>query len=568
MTDSTDELDIQLLGQMREDFLEESAEQLDQLNLDLVKLEENPEDTELINEIFRIVHTLKGGASFVQLDGIREVAHVMEDVFGAIRKGSVQVTGSMIDVMLEALETLVTLRAKAAAKDGIEVDTSWIIQELRAIAAPPVSGEVSVSSTAPESGDNVLEVAGAHDRTPRQTRTPPIIKGSPLGSETIRVGTDKLDNLMNLVGELITGRNRLKEFSDRLGNDELERIVSTIERLTGQIRSAVMNVRMVPIERLFTKFPGAVRNLARQHGKEVELILEGRDTELDKTVLEQMHDPLMHLLRNAIDHGIEPPEERRRLGKRPEGVIRLSSRHQKSGVVIEAADDGRGIDPRTVREAAVRKGLITREQAAEMTDDQAIQLIFAPGFSTSEKVTDVSGRGVGTDVVRDHVQRLRGLLDVRTVVGKGTVFRIQLPLTLAILDVLMVRVSGLCYALPLNTVTETMLIESSDIKTMEKQEMIFVRGRAHPLKRLGALLQHGPAVAFTDKFIPVVLVGLAEKRVALAVDELLGKREVVMKPLGEYLGRIEGIEGASVLADGTVTLIVDVEAVLTMEAGF
>ena len=432
MPDVTQDLDAQLLQQMLEDFLEESAEHLDQLNLNLVRLEENPEDEDLINEIFRIVHTLKGGASFVALDHIREVSHIMEDVFGAIRKGNVKATASIIDTMLQAAEVLATLRNKAGAKDAIEVDTSWIVHDLMgliAVAAPPSEAEVpgEISPVAE------LELAGMPGHLVETTQRAPLVKMSILSSETIRVGTDKLDNLMNLVGELITGRNHLKAFSSRLGNDELERITSTIERLTRQIRTAVMSVRMVPIERLFIKFPGAVRNLARQKNKEVELVLEGRNTELDKTVLEQMYDPLMHLLRNAVDHGTESPETRRSVGKSPEGVIRLSARHQKSGVVIEVADDGKGINPEKVKDTALKKGLITSEEARSMADDQAIRLIFAPGFSTAENVTDVSGRGVGLDVVRENVQRLRGILDVQTVVGKGTMFRIQLPLTLAIL---------------------------------------------------------------------------------------------------------------------------------------
>jgi len=567
MADNSQDLDAQLLGQMLEDFLEESGEHLDQLNLSLVRLEENPEDEELVNEIFRILHTIKGGASFVGLDNIKEVSHKMEDVFGAIRTGALRVTASIIDTMMEGLEVLNTLREKTTAGDTIEVDISWIVQELLGIPAEPVpeyrekpSGKVR--SVAPQ------DVSAGPEKRIEKPQQGPVSKKSVLVSETIRVGTDKLDNLMNLVGELITGRNRLKEFSNRFRNDEMAGIASTIERLAGQIRSAVMSVRMVPIERLFIKFPGVVRNLARQRNKEVDLIIEGQDTELDKTVLEQMYDPLVHLLRNALDHGIERPEIRQRLGKTPEGRIRLSSRHQKSGVVIEVADDGQGIDPVTMRDIAFKRGFMTKEEARSMTDDQAIRLIFAPGFSTAETVTDVSGRGVGMDVVKENVQRLRGILDVQTVVGKGTKFQIQLPLTLAILDVLMVRVAGFCYALPLNTVTETMLISSSDINTMEKQEVIFVRGRAHPLKRLGSILQCGSLVDFTNGTVPVVIVGLAEKRVALAVDELLGKQEVVMKPLGDYLGRVEGIEGASVLGDGTVTLIVDVEAALRMEDTF
>ncbi len=557
------DLDAELLDQMAQDFFEESREHLDHLNLDLVRLEENPEDEALINEIFRTVHTLKGGAAFVGMDGIKVVSHKMEEVFGAIRSGNLKVSPSIIDTMLEAMEVLNILRDCSAAKDGAIFDTTRIELELMGILS-----EVPLKFAGPPTGEDVPVTVGevpipGESRVER-SRAESILPNTALGSQTIRVVTEKLDVLINLVGEMITARNRLKGFSDRFRNDELAGIASTVERLTGQLHTAVMSVRMVPIERLFIKFPGVVRNLARQQNKQIDLIIEGEETELDKTVLEQMYDPLVHLLRNAVDHGIESPEIREKLGKPSAGRIWLLSRHEKGGVLIEVADDGGGIDPEKIREVAVCKGLLTQEEARLMSDDLAIRFMFTPGFSTSVKVSEVSGRGVGMDVVRENVQRLRGVLDVETAVGKGTVIRIQLPLTLAILDVLLVKVAGLTYALQLNMVSETMLIDASEISAIEKNEVIFVRGKALPLKKLGSLLKCASPSADIKGPVPVVIVRLAEKRVALAVDELLGKQEVVMKSIGDYLGRVEGIEGASVLADGSVTLIVDIEAALRM----
>jgi len=557
------DLDAELLDQMAQDFLEESREHLDHLNLDLVRLEENPEDEALINEIFRTVHTLKGGAAFVGMDGIKVVSHKMEEVFGAIRSGNLKVSPSIIDTMLEAMEVLNILRDRSAAKDSAIFDTARIELELMGILS-----EVPLKFAGPPTGEDVPVTVGevpipSESRVER-SRAESILPNTALGSQTIRVVTEKLDVLINLVGEMITARNRLKGFSDRFRNDELAGIASTVERLTGQLHTAVMSVRMVPIERLFIKFPGVVRNLARQQNKQIDLIIEGEETELDKTVLEQMYDPLVHLLRNAVDHGVESPEIREKLGKPPAGRIWLLSRHEKGGVLIEVADDGGGIDPEKIREVAVGKGLLTQEEARLMSDDLAIRFMFTPGFSTSVKVSEVSGRGVGMDVVRENVQRLRGVLDVETAVGKGTVIRIQLPLTLAILDVLLVKVASLTYALQLNMVSETMLIDASEISAIEKNEVIFVRGKALPLKKLGSLLKCASPSADIKGPVPVVIVRLAEKRVALAVDELLGKQEVVMKSIGDYLGRVEGIEGASVLADGSVTLIVDIEAALRM----
>ena len=557
------DLDAELLDQMAQDFLEESREHLDHLNLDLVRLEENPEDEALINEIFRTVHTLKGGAAFVGMDGIKVVSHKMEEVFGAIRSGNLKVSPSIIDTMLEAMEVLNILRDRSAAKDGAIFDTTRIELELMGVLS-----EVPLKFAGPPTGEDVPVTVGEvpipSESSVERSRAESILPNTALGSQTIRVVTEKLDVLINLVGEMITARNRLKGFSDRFRNDELAGIASTVERLTGQLHTAVMSVRMVPIERLFIKFPGVVRNLARQQNKQIDLIIEGEETELDKTVLEQMYDPLVHLLRNAVDHGIESPEIREKLGKPTAGRIWLLSRHEKGGVLIEVADDGGGIDPEKIREVAVGKGLLTQEEARLMSDDLAIRFMFTPGFSTSVKVSEISGRGVGMDVVRENVQRLRGVLDVETAVGKGTVIRIQLPLTLAILDVLLVKVAGLTYALQLNMVSETMLIDASEISAIEKNEVIFVRGKALPLKKLGSLLKCASPSADVKGPVPVVIVRLAEKRVALAVDELLGKQEVVMKSIGDYLGRVEGIEGASVLADGSVTLIVDIEAALRM----
>jgi len=385
-------------------------------------------------------------------------------------------------------------------------------------------------------------------------------ENSPAVSDTIRVSTARLDSFMNLVGEMITSVNRLNGTSRRLRDNDLITISSTITRLTKQIHSGLMIVRMVRIEKIFNKFPGVVRNLARGREKELELVISGRETELDKSVTEQIYDPLVHILRNAVDHGIENPEERRRLGKPPTGRIQLRARHEQNSVVIEISDDGRGIDPVKIREAAVSKGVISPEAALALTEDQAINLIFLPGFSSAEQVSDISGRGVGMDVVRENVRKLRGTVEVNTATGRGTTFRIQLPLTLAVLQVLLVRTGGLVYALPLHSVSETLLIDASEINTLEKSDVIFIRGTALQLKSINSILGGG-APSSRSGLIPVVVLGFAEKKIAISVDELLGKQDVVMKPLGDYLGVVKGVEGAAIMTDGSVTLIINAEYV-------
>ncbi|MBF0496392.1 MAG: chemotaxis protein CheA [Deltaproteobacteria bacterium] len=558
-----EDLDTKLLAQMFHDFIEESHENLDQLNLNLAKLEDSPDDEELINETFRVIHTLKGTASFVGLDHIKGLSHKMEDVFDGIRKGELAVTASLIDTMYEGLEVLTLLRDKAAAKDTIEVDISWIVQKLENVLQPepvasPDQGVESKPEEAPTEKDSVkrlkCESVASQPAPPAGPRTS--------RAETIRVSTQRLDNLMNMVGEVITARNQLNDFSERTRNDELASIAASIDRLTRQIHNGIMGVRMVPIEKLFNKFPGVVRNLARENGKQVEFVLSGEDTELDKTMIEHIYDPMVHLLRNAVDHGLEHPEIRLERGKSPTGKIRLSALQQQNNVTILVEDDGQGIDPAKMKEKAVRKGIISKEEAQAMTEEQAIRLIFMPGFSSVEAVTEVSGRGIGLDVVKEQVQKLRGVVDVRSVLGQGTVFHLQMPLTLTILQTLLVESGGLTYGLPLNTVCETLLITEKQINTIEKDEVVFIRGVAYPLVRLASILNEGLEAMPIEGYVPVVVVGMAEKRVALCVDDLLGKQEVVMKTLGDYLGRVEGIEGASIMADGSVALILDVEAAL------
>ena len=545
--DIESDIDAKIIAQMLEDFLEESQDFLDQLNLNLTQLEEKPEDANVINEIFRAAHTLKGTASFVGIDGVREIAHKMEDVFGAIRKGELKVTAAIIDTMFEATAMLTIVRDRARRRESSDVDISPILftlsglLETDAAESPPISpdgNDINTPASQMVSAENSLAV-----------------------SETIRVSTARLDSFMNLVGEMITSVNRLNGASSRLRDNDLTTISSAITRLTKQIHSGLMIVRMVRIEKMFNKFPGVVRNLARGREKEIELVISGRETELDKSVTEQIYDPLVHILRNAVDHGIENPEVRRGVGKSPVGQIQLRARHEQNSVIIEISDDGSGIDPEKIRETAVRKGLLTPEAALALTDDQAINLIFLPGFSSAEKVSDISGRGVGMDVVRENVRRLRGTVDVHTAVGKGTTFRIQLPLTLAVLQVLLVKTGGLVYALPIHLVSETLLIEASEINTLEKNDVIFIRGAALQLKSMNSILGRDARTSKSG-LIPVVVLGLAEKKIAVSVDELLGKQDVVMKPLGEYLGTVEGVEGAAILTDGSVTLIIDVEYVL------
>lgn len=374
--------------------------------------------------------------------------------------------------------------------------------------------------------------------------------------QTVRVDIERLDNLMNLVGELVMHKGRLEQIGATRKITELNETMEQIDRITTDLQSVVMKVRMVPIEQVFNRFPRMVRDLAKELNKEVDFLIEGKETELDRTVIDEIGDPLVHLLRNALDHGLESPEERLKKGKPSQGTVMLRARHEGNNVYIEVEDDGAGIDIKRVLEKAVEKGILSSKEAELMSREEAIDLLFHPGFSTAKIVTDVSGRGVGLDVVKTKIEALSGEIFVDSRLGQGTRFKIKLPLTLAIIQALMVSVQDEVYAVPLSSVDETTMIKSSDIKMIQNQEVIMLRGTVLPLYRLGYLLE---ATSNNDSDeMYVVVVRKAEKQIGLVVDTLIGQQEIVIKSLGKLLAGIPGLAGAIVSGDGNVRLILDI----------
>ena len=386
-------------------------------------------------------------------------------------------------------------------------------------------------------------------------------------SQTVRIDVQKLDTLMNLVGELVIDRTRLNRlvevFGGRYGTDELvetlNEISSHLGQITGDLQEHIMKARMLPVAQVFNRFPRMVRDLAHKLGKEIDFLVQGKETELDRNVLEVIADPLMHLIRNAVDHGIEPPEERLRLGKPRAGRLLLKASYQESFIVITVEDDGRGMDPARIRERAVEMGLLDREAAARLPEREVLDLVFLPGFSTAGTVSELSGRGVGLDVVRNQIEQINGTVEMFTAVGAGTRFTIKLPLTLAIIRALMVTLGEQVYAFPLTNVVETMHVRPSEIRRIRNNEVVVVRGQVLPLVRLAHLFQV-PDAGGEQLF--AVVVGSGERRVGIIVDRLLGEQEIVIKSLGEYLGRIPGLAGATILGDGRVALIVDVRGLV------
>ncbi|WP_025847132.1 chemotaxis protein CheA [Brevibacillus agri] len=395
-------------------------------------------------------------------------------------------------------------------------------------------------------------------------------EGKKIG-QTVRVDVDLLENIMNLVGELVIDQTRIAQVGnllrDRYSTDEtiddLEQISNHFNRIIGELQESVMKTRMLPIEQLFSRFPRMVRDLSRTLNKEVNLLLEGKETELDRTVIEEIGDPLIHLIRNSIDHGIEEPEVRKKLGKSPKGTITIKASHQENQVVLTVEDDGAGINAQKVKESAICKQLIPAQNAEMMSQQELINLIFLPGFTTAQSVSDISGRGVGMDIVRNHIEKLNGLIDVETRLGEGTKFTIKLPLTLAIVRGLLIKLNNTIYALPMSCVIEIVRISKKEIRSIKGQSVVKIRDKVFPLIRLHDYFRM-PSGKTNAKNVFIVVVGLAEKRLGLVVDELIGSQEIVVKSIGSYIGQVEGVSGATILGDGSVALILDVTGVFKL----
>ncbi|MGL2438139.1 chemotaxis histidine kinase/response regulator CheAY2 [Helicobacter pylori] len=389
--------------------------------------------------------------------------------------------------------------------------------------------------------------------------------------QTVRVDVRRLDHLMNLIGELVLGKNRLiriyNDVEERYDGEkfleELNQVVSSISAVTTDLQLAVMKTRMQPVGKVFNKFPRMVRDLSRELGKSIELIIEGEETELDKSIVEEIGDPLIHIIRNSCDHGIEPLEERRRLNKPETGKVQLSAYNEGNHIVIKISDDGKGLDPVMLKEKAIEKGVISERDAESMSDREAFNLIFKPGFSTAKVVSNVSGRGVGMDVVKTNIEKLNGIIEIDSEVGVGTTQKLKIPLTLAIIQALLVGVQEEYYAIPLSSVLETVRISQDEIYTVDGKSVLRLRDEVLSLVRLSDIFKVD-AILESNSDVYVVIIGLADQKIGVIVDYLIGQEEVVIKSLGYYLKNTRGIAGATVRGDGKITLIVDVGAMMDM----
>ena len=546
-----------------ESFIVETKELLEKLDNDLVELEKRPEDLEILNAIFRYVHTIKGTSSFIGFEQMSELAHRFEDVLNKLRKGELKVRSDIMDVMLEAHDLLKVLLSKLEKKDLTPIEIENVILKLEKIARGEVINRDEEATVEGEKFSTVNDGADVLQKV-----------GSKVIDKTIRIDVERLDELINLVGELVLGRNRLmqiisgvvEKFEGEAATRELIDTVSQIEYLTSELQTVVMRARMLPIARVFNKFPRMVRDLAREMNKKVELLIYGEETEVDKSVIEYIYDPLVHIIRNAIDHGIESPEERIKVGKPEKGKIILKAEHEGNYIVITVEDDGRGIDPDKIRKRAIEKNLITEQEAMSISDKDILNFIFIPGFSTASKVTNVSGRGVGLDVVKANIMKLNGIIDLQSTPGVGTKFILKLPLTLAIIQGLLVGVAGEIFIIPLSSVVEVVRVKPDQVHSIKGREIIRLRDSILPIVRLEEIFNLKSNDHREKRNFYIVVLGLAEKKIGLVVDALIGQKEVVIKSLGSYLKNVKGIAGATILGDGTVRLIIDVAQVFKMSA--
>ncbi len=567
------------------EFYAEAVDHLQQIEVALLALDQQPDNPEALNSIFRSFHTIKGNAGFLQLMPMHKLAHEVESLLDLARSQKLLLNSAIITEILRSRDALqaqvqqVSVALETGHLPDEIIPVSHLITAVKRLAAggpavsvpavvlpkassqnlAPITPFIAVEVTAPadESGPVVLQAPTTPAATKAAANQDTGASKSGGGGATVRVNTEKLDSLMDVVGELVIVQSQLIETAREIGNTGtmLQRNVTQLSRITKELQHTAMALRMIPIKPTFQKMERLVRDLARDLGKKVNFTTSGEDTELDRTVVEQIGDPLVHMVRNAMDHGLEPAAERLAHGKAEAGSVHLHAYHQGSNIVIELRDDGRGIDPARIYKKAVENGIIAA--GSVLTRDEIFALIFAPGFSTAEKVTSVSGRGVGMDVVKRNIQKLRGHVEIASEVGHGSTFMIKLPLTMAIIDGLVVRVGADRFILPTTSVQVALRPARGSITTVQgRGELIEIRGKLLPLHRL-----HRRFGIPCDTENPwegiVVILENSGRQSALFVDEMISKQEVVIKSLGAFMQGLPGVAGAAILGDGNIALILD-----------
>lgn len=575
------------------EFLVESHENLDQLDRDLVELEQHPGSRELLSSIFRTIHTIKGTSGFLAFGRLERLTHVGETLLSKLRDGEYAMTPDIAEALLRMVDTVRAL-LEGIERSGNDKDPGVDVAPVQAAielllkngGQPPAVEAPAVEAPATEVVDTSTPSPDATEPVDASTPQPPAWDGverrgvqapdpaepwdgverRSVAEATVRVDVELLDNLVQLVGELVLTRNQILQRTDTHEDVELIRASQRLDLVASELQESVMKTRMQPIGQVWSKMPRIVRDLAHQLGREVDLTMEGHETEMDRSVLEAVKDPLTHLVRNSMDHGIERPEDRERAGKPRTGRLLLRAYHESGQVVVEITDDGKGIDPERIGAIAVQRGVVAREQLARMDTKEIIGLIFRPGFSTATEVSNISGRGVGMDVVRTNIERIGGSVDVVSEVGKGTTTRVRIPLTLAIIPALVVGEGGERYAIPQANLVELVRIEGEELRRQVERfagaPVLRLRGRLLPLvslaEALGGTAEEGDALT-------VVVVQSDDLTFGLCVSEVHDTQEIVVKPIGRQLKGLAMYAGATIMGDGRVALILDVPGMAQMQ---
>ena len=578
-----------------EEFVAESSELMDNIIQDIVVIEQG-HDEEVVNSIFRAVHTIKGTSSFLGFNDLSKLAHRAEDVLGMIRKKEMSTDREVADTLLSSFDIMKLMIEDIRQKGTEDQDASPVIQRLDFLIDP--AGDAVDGTPAEETkrlgemlvdeeiiNEDELDLVLKKQKTEKHKKVGEIAveenlvtdsqlekmlvkqKTSRMEEQSIRIDVKKLDDLMNLVGELVLGKNRLMLVNNMAKKNQesdtifenLADVTNYVEVITNELQLSVMRARLVPVSKVFNKIPRMVRDLCSEFKKDIDLKVEGEETELDRSLIEALHDPLIHIIRNAVDHGIELPEEREAKGKQGKGLLSVKAYNEGNHVIIEVRDDGKGINVQAVKDKVREKGLMSDTELANLSLKEAANLVFIPGLSTAEKLSSVSGRGVGMDVVKTNIEKMNGQAYIDSEEGKWTKLVVKLPLTLAIMRALIVEVGEELFAIPLNTVTELVKLGEGLIKTVDKSEVLVLRNTVIPLVDLRkAFLFSGEE----DQGGYVVICHIGDRVLGIKVHTVIGQEEVVIKPLGEFLKDIKGVSGATIRGDGKVILILDIPSII------
>jgi len=554
------------MSQYRSLFLSEAREYLKTINETVVALEESPEDRAAIDTLFRGAHSLKGMAASMEYGDLVEVAHAMEDLMIRVRDGGLSFEPGVADLLLEGTDLIDLLLGEVETGREQRSSLGDLPQRLSGYTpVPPGTGSTTGAATA-DAADTESRETGSFSAAALQDQgIAPLPAEAERSKEaeggTVRVKTELLDHLINLTGELITNKHRLLNIGRELGSAPLDEAVTETSKLLRALHDEVMKVRLMPFDAICDRFQRSVRALAKKSGKELHFELEGREIGLDRGILESLIDPLNHMLRNAVDHGMEESAERLAAGKPARGAVKLSVSRDRDRVLITVSDDGRGMDPKQMIAAAIRKGVITPEEAEQLSPRQALMLSCIPGFSTAKEVTEVSGRGVGMDAVNASIQRLGGTLAIESEPGRGTRFTLTLPMNIAIIHTLVVQCGAIKGAVPVTAVLRTVELRREQLSKVGKRQVFYLDDEAVPLLSLNRILGL-PLGRFPDGIVPLFVTEAKGRRVGIVVDRLLGQHELFIKPLGRPLSKLKGVAGGAILGDGEVVTLLDVADLL------